>query len=114
MYDLQQDGIKKFILVKSMSDFLPNLIFWGIGIPIVIFLASIYWWLGVVGFAIYVIVLVIDVVRLIVVVGSGVIILFLGRRGLEAQSIKAQALSWGATLIQIVEGSVFSLYTFII
>src|SRR5215813_12418064 len=86
---------------KSISEIIPNLLFFGFGVVILVFLAAWIRWLAIVGFAVYGVILVIDLIRLTVVLGTGFQLLVSGRAELKG---------WGATLVQLVETQ-FSLYT---
>lgn len=106
----QGNELEKFALAKSISEIAPNLFFFGIGVIVIVLLAKyVWWWLGFAGFVAYCILLLIDLVRMLIVVGSGFALLFA-----KELSAKAQVLSWGTTLVQLFETVVFVVYTGII
>ncbi len=105
-----EERVKASVLRKSITDILPNLLFFGIGVPVIILLGSWFRWIGILGFAIYTLILFTDFFRLAIQVVTGIILLFgIGSTG--GPNAKAQAISWVATLIQILETAIFTIYT---
>ena len=110
MESLHDDKVKQAILNKSMSEIMPNLFLFGIGaFVIVLLLKYVWWWLGIAGLVVYGAILLFDIARLLFVVGCGFVLLFS-----KAESAKAQALSWGATFVQLIETTIFAIYTAIL
>ena len=107
MNDHQEDQAK-VVLQKSFRDILPNLLFFGIGVPIVMFFGRWHHWLGIIGFGFYAITLLFDLLRMVVMFVTG-IILFFAPAG-RGPAPKTQAISWMATLIQLLETTVFAIY----
>ncbi|MDO8717272.1 MAG: hypothetical protein Q7J73_10795 [Dehalococcoidales bacterium] len=98
----------KFALHKSLGDILPNLIFFGIGVPIVMLLGRWHHWLGIIGFGVYAITLLFDSLRMVVLFVTSIILFF---SPAEAGHVpKAQAISWITTLIQLFETAIFAIY----
>ena len=87
---------------QSISEIIPNLLFFGLGVVILVYLAAWLRWLAIVGFAVYGVIFAIDVIRLVMVLGTGLLLLISGRAELKG---------WGATLVQLVETTVFAMYT---
>lgn len=86
----------------SISEIIPNLLFFGFGVVVLVFLAPWLRWVAIVGFAVYGVIFAIDLIRLIVVLGAGVLLLVSGR---------AERKGWGAALVQLVQCTVFAMYT---
>ncbi len=107
-----RDPRADFVFARSVAEILPNLIYFGIGVGFIVLLGNWLRWLGILGFAVYALILLIDVVRFAFLVITGTI-LSVTKSGptIFRPPTKLPAKAWGALLIQLVESSVFACYT---
>ena len=97
-----------FVLNKVKGEILPNLAFFGIGLLLIIFFGAKFRIIGLIGFWLYAIIFIVDVVGITISLGSGIIILFAPKTSKYSE----QKTLWFATLIKFIEFFVFAFYTY--
>lgn len=97
-------------LAKNAAEILPNLVFYGLGVGVVVLLGSWARWLGLLGFGFYALILLFSIVRAAIVVGSGLILLLMPRSP-KSSNQGTEVKAWGATLIICAEVAVFAVYS---
>ena len=102
-----QDDIDDIALKKSMSEFLPNVIYYGLGVAALVFVGRWLNFVGLLGLLFYAVVLALEAFRLVFTTGAGIVLLFSPAR---RPGIK----SWAANALQIVETAIHGVYTVIL
>lgn len=102
----------KAIFFQVWHECWRNVIFFGVLVPVILALGSWARWLGLLGFGIFAVITVLDIARLLIAVGAGMmtlplaLILAVRTRG----PLRDEAWLWGATLVQVVELAIFAAY----
>jgi hypothetical protein len=94
-------------LKKTMSELLPNVISYGLGVVALLFVGRWLNFVGLLGLVFYAVIFALDALRLVFTVGSGVVLLF-------SRTMRPGIKSWAATALQTVEAATHGVYTVIL
>jgi len=92
---------------STLGDVLPNIVFYGVGLLLLLFLGDMWPLIGKIGFWVYALFAAVDVVRVVILWGTGIALLF-GRERIM------KPVRWAAIIGHTIELGAIAFYTHVL